>query len=662
MYNLWAFLYQTLAASGAAAFLLILKRIFRDKLSPRWQYLVWTALLARLVVPVGFLGRSGVLELSLPVDLLRLTVELRLDSAWSSPWRAGRPWGPIPWLSAGAPRSVTDWLFVAYLAGVILCAARLLLGWAKLRRAVGDAVPVAGERLAFLQAAAEKFSLNMPQNVVESRAARTPFLMGVLRPVLVLPMGWEPDEKVVLHELLHLKYRDVAAGWVTTFFRCLHWCNPFLWYVFDRIGNDREALCDQRVLERLEGEDRRDYGRALLSMAEDGALRVPGATTMANGARNIRRRIQSIARFKTFPQGMGLVSGCMAVVLSLFLGLGAPVQAGGELPGWASFLGDEGELAWAMTQRATTPAGALDAFSKAEYLRYQSPDRAFAYRAIVAPEEDLPRLWAERKDPPYSGSRELMEALETQYRTGPMFRGLVSDGDGGYWTQMYFFRDKELSRKEWDARQEGDPFPVEWRRQTLSLRPRADGSWTVTELSSAQGELTSDGFVIRVPERPIAYWTGEADGMQVELWPEANVQVQGAFINGGTPVMNLGLERFGDQISFTPDLDANFSSVTGTLSGRAVNPTGEKKSVRLYVSQSWDPDGVRGYTGSDGSWIDLELEPGQTLSIQSSGGGFQALNNVETGECVITEELTAVWIDGQGGEHEIPLTREVNLK
>jgi len=66
-------------------------------------------------------------------------------------------------------------------------------------------------------------------------------------------MGWEPDEAVILHKLLHLKHRDLWAGWLTAALRCLHWCDPLLWLAFDKADNDREALCDQRVLERLEG-------------------------------------------------------------------------------------------------------------------------------------------------------------------------------------------------------------------------------------------------------------------------------------------------------------------------------------------------------------------------------------------------------------------------
>ena len=41
MENIWMVLQQTAAATLTALFLLILQRIFLDKLSPRWQYAVW---------------------------------------------------------------------------------------------------------------------------------------------------------------------------------------------------------------------------------------------------------------------------------------------------------------------------------------------------------------------------------------------------------------------------------------------------------------------------------------------------------------------------------------------------------------------------------------------------------------------------------------------
>ena len=105
-------------------------------------------------------------------------------------------------------------------------------------------------------------------------------------------------------------------------------------------------------------------------------MRTPGATTMANGARAVKARIEAIARFKRFPQGMGLVSGCIVFALSLSLVAGVPVSAAGtDAPVEAPQEGGTPELvaetlALASQNRATTVAGALDAYGKGEYHRF----------------------------------------------------------------------------------------------------------------------------------------------------------------------------------------------------------------------------------------------------------------------------------------------------
>ena len=52
MVNIWEFILQTISVSLVAGFLLIIKNIFKDKLTPRWQYGIWVILALRILIPV----------------------------------------------------------------------------------------------------------------------------------------------------------------------------------------------------------------------------------------------------------------------------------------------------------------------------------------------------------------------------------------------------------------------------------------------------------------------------------------------------------------------------------------------------------------------------------------------------------------------------------
>ena len=648
MENIWMFLQQTAAASLVALFLLILQRIFLDKLSPRWQYGVWLVLLLRLLVPAGFGGRPTVLDVTFWVETLRTRVELGLNSAYSTPFAASLPAAPVPLPPAGAPTSWTDWAFLIYCAGVVLWAAWFVAGAVRLSLRVRGGVPVEGERRAAIEALAREQRLPMPRRIVECRWARTPFVVGVVRPALVLPMGWALDEKVVLHELLHLKYRDVWAGWLTTALRCLHWCNPFLWFVFDKTGNDRESLCDQRVLERLEGEDRRDYGRCLLAMADDKAVRTPGATTMANGARAVKARIEAIARFKRFPQGMGLVSGCIVFALSLSLVAGVPVSAAGtddtvETPDG----GNPAILALAAQNRATTVAGALDAYGKALYHWYQRPGTGLLCAAMVTAPEDMPAVLAANA----KVNEERVEdwsLLEHWWQTGPVFRGLTADGGDGYLCQVFWFRDVELASKNdplWP--EEDEPWPTEYLCHTVHVQPDG-GYWTVEKLAETSAVLEEGWYSEHQLYGPVT-WSGEAEGISVELSHTTTTTT------GAGPLRLASLRDYQEENGLqdilypsapdpeAPLPDSTFSSVWSSILLCMENQGDTTRyPLQIHAQPVWDDPEIQvgGSVLSGGfSWGSstkafrseaaftyegvFSLEPGEVIQNQCDGGGAE---------------------------------------
>lgn len=362
MGNIWEFLYQTLTVSIVAAALLLIKRLLRDKLSPRWQYGVWAVLALRALLPAST-ARGVLPPLALWVETLKSAVELGFSSAYSGAFEPIRLRHVLPWIDA-APASATDWLFIAYAAGVLLTLAWYALRYAHLRALLRRGTAAGAEAQAAV-AAAGKYGLR-PCPAVAVPGLKTAFVCGVFRPVLAVPAEGAPDEKVILHELLHLKHRDALQNVFWCFLRALHWCDPFMQYVFDRVGNDMESLCDQRVLERLEGEERREYGGILLEMASRAYARAPGTSSISNGAKNIARRIEAIARFKLYPRGMALIAACTAVTLCAALLTGVAADHSDRR---LQAPRNEGELVAALSasrlNRCTTLAGALDTYAKA---------------------------------------------------------------------------------------------------------------------------------------------------------------------------------------------------------------------------------------------------------------------------------------------------------
>lgn len=389
MTDLWGFLLQTLTASGAAALLLVVKALFRDKLSPRWQFAAWGVLGLVLLVPAGLGGRYALVNWPWLVETAK--------TALTGDYSLTRVLAPIPLPRLRVPETAADWLYAVYAAGVLVLLIRYTRSYVRLRLALRHGAPAGEVRTAQIGAVAERYGLPVCR-AVEVPGLTSAFICGVFRPVMALPAGTEADDKVLLHELLHLRHRDAAWGLVICLFRCLHWCNPLLWYCADRAGNDLEARCDQRVLELLEGEERRDYGRILLSMANEKYARAPGTSSMANGGKNIRRRIESIARFKKYPAGMALVSVCVAVTLAAPLLLGtradAVYEGGGSLP---RNMDVSAAMASARTVWCTTPAGALDTYAKSVL------DQNGIYRAMCAPLEEQAAIGEELRANTASG-------------------------------------------------------------------------------------------------------------------------------------------------------------------------------------------------------------------------------------------------------------------
>lgn len=570
MVNLWSVLAQTLALSVAALVLLAAKRLFLDKLSPRWQYGVWAILALRALLPAGLLGRTLVPGGRVVLEAARLQVELPLSSVLTDPYGVTEVLAPVPLFPRGlpAPGSITDVLFYVYAAGVLLLTLWFFLSYARLRAAIRRGLSPAPEVLAQVEGVAARYGLTAPRRVVVLPGLESAFVCGPLRPVLALP-DRPVDDKVLLHELLHLRHGDVWAGVGVCALRCLHWCNPLIWYCCDRIQNDCEALCDQRVLERLEGEERRAYGVILLSMADGRYARAPGTSSMANGGKNIKARIQAIARFRRYPAGMALASGCVAVVLALTC-LGG-VSGAAEVPGGT----DRGALALAQAQlnRPTTVAGALDTYAKA--ILCDSP----VYFSMVLPEAERECVWQAGLAP--HDEAELEDVLDTSPFNELGFHwhrpswlaewsvmNLLPDGAEGYTGTLFF---SPLS--------EDNTYGIVY--QQVAVRPDGD-FWTVEPLGdlTVRPDPNQEGiYLCPSSEAPYTTYVAEIVTLHVEVDVQLQLNVNNAIFSTST---DLPAWASTYQLDPVPHPDASFTTMRDAL-GLRVSQKDTGEAVDLMV-------------------------------------------------------------------------------
>ena len=562
MENIWDFLAQTLTASVAAGLLLIVKRLFMDKLSPRWQYGVWAILAIRLLLPAGLFGRALIPGINVVLEAAKTGAESHLSSALTVPYAVTEVVAPVPLIRLVRPVSVTDWLFYLYAAGVAVLLLGFLLSYLVLRRRVTRGRTPDRNVLERLEGVAAQYGLKVPRRVVVLPGVESAFVCGPLSPVLVLPQR-EVDDKVLLHELLHLKYGDLWAGVGICLLRCLHWCNPLLWYCWNKAQNDCEALCDQRVLERLEGEERRQYGVILLSMAEDRYARAPGTTSMANGGKNIKARIQAIARFKRYPQGMALGSWCVAVVLTVacLVGTGGAVAVP-QYDQRGSFA-----LAAAMLNRPTTVAGALDTYAKAVLcnspvyfvMAVPEEERAQAIQAVGEPFEEVDLNDSLFWELNFHWSRPAWQAEWS-------VMNLMADGAGGY-TGTLFFTPLDGYESKGVVTQQ------------VAVRPR-DAHWTVAALSGLEVWDGPDLWLCPSSKAPYVTYVGQAGDLRVEvdfqcrLWTQHRwVEDRGAF------------QLYGGRVDFTVLPHGEFGEIRMGIGARALSPeTGESFALPLTVA------------------------------------------------------------------------------
>ncbi|MBI3866716.1 MAG: PQQ-binding-like beta-propeller repeat protein [Planctomycetia bacterium] len=194
----------------------------------------------------------------------------------------------------------SGWLVLIWISGATFCLLRLGWGVWQMHRLVREAAPVTDEfALSIADWARQKAGMRIPVRLMTSDATHGPVVIGILWPVILLPVSLLRPEAssnlriALLHECGHVHRWDPAFNLLQQLVVAAFWFHPLVYVMNRALRQLREDLCDNYVLAE---ESAVNYAESLLRVAL--LLRrtdvVAAAMGMYGSRRNLERRVESL--------------------------------------------------------------------------------------------------------------------------------------------------------------------------------------------------------------------------------------------------------------------------------------------------------------------------------------------------------------------------------
>lgn len=237
------------------AIILLFRNVLNRSSIKRANKVLWAILLIFLLIPY-----SIVLEISKTADYGLLNIPIKVLLSISDFTR--QLTNSVADVLSRLNIYIIATLFVIYLIAKIVERNKALKG----SKLLADN--------AFVNELVGGFHLKRKVTVLLNDNISTPVTYGIFRPKIVLQSYILEDEEllehVLVHELTHIKYFDIAFTHIKNVALCLYWYNIAMWIAGKLFEDDLEILCDKKVLERLGNtqENKKAYAMSMFKIME----------------------------------------------------------------------------------------------------------------------------------------------------------------------------------------------------------------------------------------------------------------------------------------------------------------------------------------------------------------------------------------------------------
>ncbi|PDY45907.1 M56 family metallopeptidase [Bacillus pseudomycoides] len=323
----------SLMASVLVGVILCVKVLLRNKLTPRWQYMLWMILIVRLLLPwspdssysiYSLLSySSGVSEIFQKNDSLATSQEAvqenkNIANATFSTKEGSSVSNAVHSAKeneqTSSNKKETDTTFSFYkialyiwLLGAIILASVTFVINGRLHFYIKQKSNITDEKIVGIFENCRKL-MGIKQQVPLQLAGKisSPTVFCFFRPRVLLSnkhmkvLNEKQLQYIFYHELSHIKRRDVAMNWLMYGLLILNWFNPILWYAYSCMREDQELACDAFALTFIDSEEQIAYGHTIITLLEhySSYYQAPSLANLSRNKRTLKRRILMIKKFQ----------------------------------------------------------------------------------------------------------------------------------------------------------------------------------------------------------------------------------------------------------------------------------------------------------------------------------------------------------------------------
>lgn len=280
----------SVGGSGVLLIAYLITCIYGDKMNAKWHYWNRKLSLFFFLIPLFLVSRLFHLYTNnsqlISIDRLFITHE---NAVWLSP-------------------TLVQTVCIIWVIGAAITGLRFFYSYQQFNKQLKlNIVLPQGKRIIqqHVYKHLEDMKLANKINISFCQVSVSPFLIGIFKPTIVLPMYDIPLDEldmIIKHELIHYKRNDLWIKKAMLLASIVHWYNPLIHVLRKDINKWCELSCDESVVLEMSHAERKNYGSTILNMIQrenqDLIPSLYGASFSSTGSTNMKNRLIKIVKVK----------------------------------------------------------------------------------------------------------------------------------------------------------------------------------------------------------------------------------------------------------------------------------------------------------------------------------------------------------------------------